>query len=63
MRKTRVNFERKLNRESPKIGSTRWNIGGIVRSYHEIREMYGSAMRRYDPTQFDVMYNEWVKYS
>ena len=45
----------------PEQGSEEWIIGGTIRMYYMWRNMYGEALRKYDPIGFQVGYNDWVR--
>ena len=41
--------------------SEEWIIGGKRRNMLAYRNAWGTAIRRYDPIQFEVGYQEWYK--
>lgn len=57
MKKTRKEYEAFLNEISPDNDSEKWVIGGKNRYVN--RNNYGTMLKRYDPTAFEVGYNEW----
>ena len=58
---TRRTFEKHLNRNAPPQGDSQWIIGGKIRMAAMWTDMYGTALRKHDPQQFDVLYNEWKR--
>ena len=59
---SKKSFETHLNRITI-IGfeSDDWIIGGKRRKVYAYRNLYGTAIRRYDPIAFEVAYHEWER--
>jgi hypothetical protein len=57
--KTKKAYEEYLNGLSPAQGSDEWIIGGVIRMYHMHLNLYGQALRKYDPIAFEEGYNDW----
>ena len=56
--KRRKEFEQYLNNLSPDSDSEKWIIGGKNRYCY--RDNYGTMLKRYDPTAFQIAYEEWI---
>ncbi len=54
-------FEEHLNKNSPSQGDEQWIIAGKLKMEYMIKRKYGTALRKYDPNQFDILYNEWAR--
>lgn len=52
-------YEDYLNELSPPAGSEEWIIGGKIRMLYMWQNMYGTAIRKFDPIAFNVGYQEW----
>lgn len=62
MKKTKKAYKEHLNEVMQfSIGSDNWILGGKYRKHYAYAGKYGSAMRKYDPVQFEVGYNDWVR--
>jgi hypothetical protein len=59
VKKTKKAYEQYLNENSPPQGDDKWTIEGVIRMNHMWRNAYGEAIRKFDPIQFEVGYNEF----
>ena len=59
MKKTKQNYEEYLNQLYFPHDNDMWIIGGKNR-YWTCKGKYGTAIRRYDPIQFEVGFEEWT---
>ena len=58
-RKTKFNYEKYLNENSPEVESESWIIGGKRRERLAANQKYGTALKLHDPIAFQVGYNDW----
>lgn len=56
---TKKGYETYLNKLSPEQGSDKWIIGGKIRMAHMWARTYGTAIRKYDPINFQVGFNDY----
>lgn len=58
---TRGKYVEYLNGLSPHPESPNWIMAGKHRRYYAHRELYGTALRKYDPIAFEVGYQDWKR--
>ena len=58
---TRKDYEEHLNELSPEQGHRDWIIGGKIRMYHMWRNQYGTALRKFSPITFQVVFNDFKR--
>jgi len=55
---TRKKFEEHLNKIGASLSDDEFIIGGKIRNN---KNKYGKYLRKYDPTQFEVLYAEYYR--
>tara|TARA_R100000951_G_scaffold116523_2_gene128780 strand:- start:1766 stop:1969 length:204 start_codon:yes stop_codon:yes gene_type:complete len=60
-KKTKKKYEEWLNTISPPQGHQDWIIGGKIRMLQMWKNEYGSAIRKFDQTRFQVGYNDFLR--
>ena len=54
-------FENYLNANGPAQGSEKWIIAGKIRMSEMWLNVYGTALRKYDPVVFGKAYNQYLR--